>query len=155
MSRHEILYPQNPLMKNRMTFLPSLFCSAFMLLLLGAGQVVRAQSFGMDYPSGVSAPGGADAGFSFNPYTGGASRTVTDLKIDGAVSAYPLVFARTFFTRKDSAAESAAPANFFGGYWRHSFQWDVVPHYTVVPPTQPSDNYPDYISVYFPDGRRL
>ena len=89
--------------------------------------------------------GNTNTGCSYDPLTGNATRSITDLVVAGSVGTYPLAFSRTANSRYQQ------DENFgFGqaGSWRHSYAWEIdgaEESNSNFAPTQ----YP----VYFPDGR--
>jgi RHS repeat-associated protein len=76
--------------------------------------------------------GEVTTGCSYDPYTGNAKRTITDLVVPGAVGKYGLTYSRTWNSR-------------FGA-WSHSFNWAIADVYK--PQSQAM-----YYGVSFPDGR--
>src|SRR5437868_7985268 len=99
---------------------------------------------GNDNPTGPSGQfnGNVTTAASYDPYTGNAKRSVTDLVVAGAVGSYPLAFGRISNSRAD-----VMPDFQFGpsGNWRHSYSWEADP--------SPVDDPTSYFSVHFPDGR--
>lgn len=119
-------------------------------------QHAKAQT-GEDNPTGESGRfnGNVTTGVSYDPYTGNATRSVTDLVVPGAVGAYPLAFIRTMNSRY--TPDSNAPALQFGdgGGWRHNYEW-AIQSLTIVSSAQNKDTVmPSVYTVYFPDGRRV
>ncbi|MEY2508897.1 MAG: hypothetical protein QOH01_3226, partial [Verrucomicrobiota bacterium] len=113
---------------------------------------------GDDNPTGTSGRfnGNITTGCSYDPYTGNATRSVTDLAVAGAVGAYPLAFTRTMNTRYTPGAGTLE----FGqaGTWRHNYQWSIDPisftgwgAYNWMPPSY-QVNYPDGRRVLFASG---
>ena len=85
---------------------------------------------------------------SYDPYTGNATRSITDLVMAGGVGSYPLAFTRTLNSRY-----SAGVGPEFGRaiFWSHSYQWSIEDEAT-------SDNtaaYPPSFTVNYPDGRSV
>lgn len=117
---------------------------------------------GNDNPTGPSGlfNGNVTSGGSYDPYTGNATRSVTDLVVAGGVGAYPLAFTRTMNSRYTPGAGTLE----FGqaGTWRHSYQWSIDPisfqnsgpNRWYVMPTNYSVNYPDGRRVFFNAGNR-
>ena len=108
---------------------------------------------GNDNPTGISGiyNGNVTTAGSYDPYTGNATRSVTDLVVPGAVGGYPLAFTRTMNTRYTPGVGTLE----FGqaGTWRHNYQWSIDPisftgwaAYNWMPPSY---------SVNYPDGRRV
>jgi RHS repeat-associated protein len=89
---------------------------------------------GNDNPTGPTGEfsGEVTTGCSYDPYTGNATRTVTDLTVAGAVGKYGLSYARTWNSRN--------------GYWADSFSWSIADVYKPV-------NQAMHWAVIFPDGR--
>ena len=114
----------------------------------------RAQ-MGNDNPTGVSGfyNGNVQTGGSYDPYTGNATRSVTDLVVAGGVGKYPLAFTRTMNTRYTPGAGTLE----FGqsGTWRHNYQWSIDSF--SFQSNAPDKWYamPLVYTVNYPDGRRL
>src|ERR1017187_6938179 len=89
---------------------------------------------GNDNPTGPAGQfnGEVTTGCPYDPYTGNATRTVTDLTVAGAVGKYGLSYARTWNSRN--------------GYWANSFSWSIANVYKPV-------NQAMHWTVFFPDGR--
>jgi RHS repeat-associated protein len=103
---------------------------------------------GNDNPTGPAGQfnGNITTGCSYDPYTGNATRAITDIVIAGTVGSYPLAFSRVSNSRS-----SELPAFQFGvaGSWRHSYSWELnATEESTHPNFQPTE-YP----VFFPDGR--
>src|SRR6266700_2663460 len=83
---------------------------------------------GGDNPTGTSGQynGNATTGGSYDPYTGNATRSITDLTVTGAVGSYPLAFTRTMNSRYTAGAGNV-PAFGSAGTWTHSYQWTIDP----------------------------
>lgn len=102
---------------------------------------------GNNNPGGVSGifNGQVTTGCSYDPYTGNATRSITDIAVAGAVGQYPLALVRT--------ANSRAPAttqvfSAWGG-WNHNYNWILEDS-----PTSTTQNFqPARFTVDFPDGR--
>src|SRR6266487_2832321 len=92
-------------------------------------------------PAGIFNGNVTTAG-SYDPYTGNAVRSVTDIVVAGAVGKYPLAFTRS--------ANSRAPLLNVSGNWKHSYQWSIGSAYFVTPNGQPTT-----YDIQFPDGRYL
>lgn len=102
--------------------------------------------------------GNSTTGCSYDPYTGNATRTVTDLTVGGAVGAYPLQWSRTMNSREASTAPDGTTPNGFGGGggWRHSYSWDLADGPEYGPnTTYPDPPSPSSYGVQFPDGRTI
>jgi hypothetical protein len=99
---------------------------------------------GNNNPGGVAGifNGNVTTGCSYDPYTGNAHRTVTDIIVAGAVGEYPLALTRTSNSRN-------AWGNAFGvpGAWRHNYQWSI--QVSARGTAQQDIHY----TVDFPDGR--
>src|ERR1051325_383667 len=127
---------------------------AFVLFILLAPLSVRGQ-LGNDNPTGIAGffNGDVNTAGSYDPYTGTATRSVTDISVAGAVGAYPLAFTRTMNSRYTSSGDKRQ----FGpsGNWRHSYQWTIE---QVV--LQKSDStkwtaMPTTYTLDYPDGRNI
>jgi RHS repeat-associated protein len=126
----------------------------FCALVLVMTTSLRAQ-IGNDNPTGTSGVfnGNVNTGCSYDPYTGNATRSVTDLAVAGAVGTYPLAFTRTMNTRYTPGAGTLE----FGqaGTWRHNYQWSID---TIsFQDSGPNRWYamPGSYWVNYPDGRRV
>jgi RHS repeat-associated protein len=99
---------------------------------------------GNNNPGGVAGifNGNVTTGCSYDPYTGNAHRTITDIIVAGAVGEYPLALTRTSNSRN-------AWGNAFGlpGAWRHNYQWSI--QVSARGTAQQDIHY----TVDFPDGR--
>src|SRR5260370_106702 len=104
---------------------------------------------GGDNPTGTSGQfnGNVTTGGSYDPYTGNATRSVTDLVVAGGVGSYPLAFTRTMNSRY-TAGTNNPPAFGAAGTWTHGYQWSIDP-VTV------SSGLPASYNVNYPDGRRI
>jgi YD repeat-containing protein len=103
---------------------------------------------GNDNPSGLSGTfnGNVTTGCSYDPYTGNATRSITDISVSGAVGQYPLALVRTYNSRN---ASYTSP--FGQGGWNHSYNWLLEGS-----PTSSIPNfYPTSYTVDFPDGRQV
>jgi hypothetical protein len=110
--------------------------------IISQGGVLRADP-GDDNPAGISGEfnGMVTTGCSYDPYTGNAKRSITDVAAVGAVGAYPLAFTRSMNSRVDASAGVNYP---FGkaGAWRHAFQWEIK--FNTSPPRyNPCDVVPE------------
>lgn len=110
-----------------------LFC-----LVMGAATALYGQ--GMDNPTGPAGMfnGNVTTGCSYDPYTGNAMRSVTDIAISGAVGSYPLALTRTFNSR-------------LGGAWVNNYTWSIAPGSRHTG----DRSYPAEYAIEFPDGRRI
>ena len=114
---------------------------------------------GNDNPTGSAGDfnGDVTTGCRYDPYTGNAKRTVTDLAVAGGVGAYPLVFTRISNSRGyvvfDNTGGGGQNADFgSGGNWLHSYQWTIDPRNQANgarPPSKAIVNYPDGRAVTF------
>ena len=77
---------------------------------------------GNNNPTGVSGifNGQVTTGCSYDPYTGNAHRTITDIVVAGAVGEYPLALTRTSNSRNAWGSAFGLP-----GAWRHNYQWTI------------------------------
>src|SRR6266487_116788 len=98
-------------------------------------------------PSGVSGifNGQIETGCSYDPWTGNATRSLTDIFVAGAVGEYPLALVRTANSRTPSTTEV------FGqwGGWNHNYNWTM----DDSPVTNTQNSHPVKYTVNFPDGR--
>src|SRR5207302_3843556 len=98
--------------------------TSFVSIALGAVLVVALWApadaqVGNDNPTGPSGifNGEVTTADDYDPYTGNARRSVTDIAVAGAVGTYPLAFTRTYNSR------NAGLQSYFGNapVWRHSY----------------------------------
>jgi RHS repeat-associated protein len=101
---------------------------------------------GGDNPTGVAGifNGNVTTGCSYDPYTGNATRTVTDISVAGAVGEYGLSLSRTFSSRNGWGHDFG-----MAGAWHHNYNWDVEDSATSTT----SGFQPGSYTVDFPDGR--
>lgn len=106
----------------------------FLGILLGASQLQG--QVGNNNPTGPTGDfnGEITTGGSYDPYTGNAKRTITDIDVAGAMGKYGLSYSRTWNSR--------------GHRWSGSYEWSID-SLDFVPTTQTVLNY----TVRFPDGR--
>lgn len=79
---------------------------------------------GNDNPTGPSGVfnGNVTTGCSYDPYTGNAMRSVTDLVVAGGMGTYPLAFSRV----ANSRFQQYYSFQFGGaGGWQHSYSWSI------------------------------
>ncbi|MFZ1219326.1 MAG: RHS repeat-associated core domain-containing protein [Chthoniobacterales bacterium] len=110
-----------------------LFLRSFLpALLLISFSELRAQ--GDNNPTGVAGMfnGNVTTGCSYDPYTGNATRTITDIVVAGAVSDYGLSLSRTWNSRTPEE-------------WQQSHQWSIE--------AEDSLPVPESYVVRYPDGR--
>jgi RHS repeat-associated protein len=96
-------------------------------------------------PAGASGifNGQVTTGCSYDPYTGNATRSITDIAVAGSVGEYPLALVRTANSRTPSMT------GVFGwdGGWNHNYNWTVedspVAHTQNFPPVKYTVNFPD------------
>ncbi len=114
------------------------------LLLLFLASPLHAQ-VGNNNPSGVSGIfNGLAGGGGYDPYTGNATRSITDIAVAGAVGQYPLALVRTYNSRTPSYTSP-----FGTGGWNHNYNWILEDS-----PTSGTSNFhPTRYTVDFPDGR--
>ena len=120
---------------------PRLFPVFLLLILLASLPELDAQ-VGNNNPTGVSGVfnGNVTTGCSYDPYTGNAHRTITDIVVAGAVGQYPLALTRTSNSRDAAGSAFGLP-----GAWRHNYQWTIE---------NVSTWHQDmHYTVHFPDGR--
>ena len=116
------------------------------LLFLALASPLHAQ-VGNQNPSGVSGifNGQVNTGCSYDPYTGNAMRSITDIAVAGAVGQYPLALVRTANSRSPSTTEVFG----FAGGWNHNYNWILEDS-----PNGNAQNFqPKRYTVEFPDGR--
>lgn len=94
---------------------------------------------GNDNPTGPAGAfnGSVGTGCSYDPYTGNATRVVTDISVDGAVGRIPLALSRIYNSRA-TLGTAFGPA----GSWQHNYNWSM-----------PSQDDLSSLEVDFPDGR--
>jgi hypothetical protein len=117
-----------------------------LFVLLSLASELRAQ-VGDNNPTGVSGifNGEINTGCSYDPWTGNATRSITDIAVAGAAGAYPLALVRTANSRTPSTTEVFGSA----GGWNHNYNW-------ILEDSPNSDNqsfHPTRYTVDFPDGR--
>jgi RHS repeat-associated protein len=105
---------------------------------------------GNDNPTGPSGAFNGNIGTtcSYDPYTGNAMRTVTDITVSGGVGTIPLALTRIYNSR------SASPINtLFGvaGSWQHNYTWSIPDGDETGDPNNVP--LPSSYAVSFPDGR--
>jgi RHS repeat-associated protein len=102
---------------------------------------------GNQNPAGASGAfnGQVNTGCSYDPYTGNATRSVTDIAVAGAVGEYPLALVRTANSRAPSTTEVFG----WAAGWNHNYNWILEDS-----PTSTTQNFqPKRYTVEFPDGR--
>jgi RHS repeat-associated protein len=121
-------------------FLVALAVTASLTIRITSGQV------GNDNPTGFAGQfnGNITTGCSYDPYTGNATRAVTDIVVAGTVGEYPLAFSRVSNSRGEGSGAFGA-----GGSWTHSYEWRLI-----APEMSRTFNFhPTSYPVSFPDGR--
>ncbi len=103
---------------------------------------------GNDNPTGPAGffNGNVATGGSYDPYTGNATRSVTDIAIPNAAGTYPLAFTRTANSRLGGGAWFG-----YSGGWRHNYGWSLNLSETHFVPGFNPLSY----SVFYPDGRSI
>jgi RHS repeat-associated protein len=102
---------------------------------------------GNNNPTGVAGifNGQVNTGCSYDPYTGNATRSITDIAVAGAVGEYPLALVRSANSRAPSTTEVFG----WAGGWNHNYNWILEDS-----PTSNTANFqPKRYTVVFPDGR--
>ena len=102
---------------------------------------------GNNNPGGVSGifNGQINTGCGYDPYTGNATRSITDIIVAGAVGEYPLALVRTANSRTPSTSEAIG----YGGGWNHNYYWTMDDSGVGY-----AQNFsPGQYTVNFPDGR--
>jgi hypothetical protein len=90
-----------------------------LLVLFTSASSVRAQ-VGGDNPTGVSGIfNGNLENTGVDPWTGNATRSITDISVAGAVGEYPLALVRTANSRAPSTTEVFS----WSGGWNHNYNW--------------------------------
>jgi RHS repeat-associated protein len=118
----------------------------FILALVFASLCPLHAQVGNNNPSGASGifNGQVNTGCSYDPYTGNATRSITDIAVAGAVGEYPLALVRTSNSRNPSTTEWFG----YAGGWNHNYNW------TVEDSSRGAQNFrPARYTVNFPDGR--
>jgi RHS repeat-associated protein len=119
--------------------------------------ISRADDPGDDNPTGVSGEfnGNVTTGCYYDPYTGNATRAITDINVPGAVGMYPLAFVRSMKSRVETTPGLVYPFG-IAGAWRHSYQWEIKPQdfFFYGEPCDVSIPPLDYVVTY-PDGRKV
>jgi RHS repeat-associated protein len=116
------------------------------LLFLALVSPLHAQ-VGDNSPGGHSGifNGQIHTGCSYDPYTGNATRSITDIAVAGAVGEYPLALVRTANSRNPSTTEVFA----WAGGWNHNYNWILEDSASTTTQNFPPAAY----TVDFPDGR--
>ena len=119
---------------------------AALALALGSVSQLLAQ-VGDNNPSGHSGifNGQVNTGCSYDPWTGNATRSITDISVAGAVGEYPLALVRAANSRNPSTTEVFG----FAGGWNHNYNWILEDSSTGNTQNFPPSTY----TVDFPDGR--
>jgi hypothetical protein len=86
--------------------------------------------------------GQINTGCSYDPYTGNATRSITDIAVAGAVGEYPLALVRTANSRAPSTTEVFG----WAGGWNHNYNW-------ILEDSPRGPINPKRYTVEFPDGR--
>jgi RHS repeat-associated protein len=127
----------------------SLAKAGLLTLALAFASLPRLQAqVGDNNPGGVAGVfnGNVTTGCSYDPYTGNAHRTITDIIVAGAVGEYPVALTRTSNSRSAWANAFSLP-----GAWRHNYEWVLQDS-----PESTSPNFqPTLYRVDFPDGRAM
>lgn len=98
---------------------------------------------GNDNPDGASGIfNGQAGGCGYDPYTGNATRSITDISVAGAVGAYPLALVRTANSRAPSTTEVFS----WSGGWNHNYNW-------ILEDSPLGSIQPKLYTVDLPDGR--
>lgn len=109
-------------------------------------------SQGNDNPTGVAGEfnGSVTTGCHYDPYTGNAKRSVTDLVVAGGIGTYPLEFTRISNSREQVFADNSDGGQSadlgVAGAWLHSYQWTIdskLQANGARPPSKATVNYPD------------
>src|ERR1041385_2064862 len=101
---------------------------------------------GNNNPSGPSGIFNGQVGAcGYDPYTGNATRSITDIAVSGAVGEYPLALVRTSNSRGASATEAFG----WAGNWNHNYNWRMEDSNR----SGVQNFAPTAYTVDFPDGR--
>jgi RHS repeat-associated protein len=100
---------------------------------------------GSNNPTGVSGifNGNITTGCSYDPYTGNATRSITDIAVSAAAGQYPLALVRTYNSRSGVGSG-------FGIQWTHNYSWAIE---SSAPQNHPFT--PSSYTVNYPDGRKV
>jgi len=136
------------------TIFSSKFAPVMALTILVSFAPVLRADLGGDNPTGTSGQynGNITTGCSYDPYTGNATRSITDLVVAGGVGTYPLAFTRTMNSRYTVGVVGNAPAFGSAGTWTFNYQWSID-KVTVV--KTGSIGLPASYNINYPDGRRV
>jgi RHS repeat-associated protein len=120
--------------------------SCLLFLLYSASLSSVHAQVGDNNPTGASGIfNGQAGGCGYDPYTGNATRSITDIAVADAVGEYPLALVRTANSRAPSTTEVFG----WGGGWNHNYNWILEDS-----PTSNNQNVqPKRYTVEFPDGR--
>jgi hypothetical protein len=102
---------------------------------------------GNQNPAGASGAfnGQVHTGCSYDPFTGNATRSITDIAVAGAVGEYPLALVRTANSRSPSTTEVFG----WSGGWNHNYNWILE----NSPSSNQANFQPTRYTVDFADGR--
>ena len=120
----------------------SLFCCSF-----GLSQILA--QVGNDNPTGSAGEfnGDVTTGCHYDPYTGNAKRSITDITVQGSVGTYPLSFTRISNGRYSVGYDDTGTglSSDFGsdGNWVHSYQWAIDTAARFAKPTRFVVRYDD------------
>lgn len=133
----------------------SLFQNVIIVLTLLICARAFSTELGDNNPTGVAGEfnGNVTTGGSYDPFTGNATRSITDIVVPGAVGAYPLAFTRTM----NSRVFDPNVAHPFGvpGNWRYSYQWEIAPWFQSSSSNTVWQTLPNSYAVTYPDGRKV
>jgi len=132
------------------TYIPPMnilfYRKSFVLVAVGylVAQGILRADLGDSNPTGAAGQfnGNVTTGCSYDPFTGNAMRTITDMSVPGAIGAYGLSLTRYWNSRLAATGEFIVPD------WTWSHQWSIDS--ITIPLGHPPTG--DYI-VRFPDGR--
>src|SRR5215831_13946556 len=119
----------------------------FILALFFASFCPLHAQVGINNPTGASGifNGQINTGCSYDPYTGNATRSITDIAVAGAVGEYPLALVRTANSRAPSTTELFG----WAGGWNHNYNWRMADSTR----SGVQNFVPTSYTVDFPDGR--
>jgi hypothetical protein len=103
-----------------------------------------------------------ETGCGYTPHSGNGSRSVTDLKMPGALGVYGLDFTRYWNSIPNfhDSEWAVYPTEFGFSGWSHSWKWHAVYAEECAVQTDPNDEvgeelYKMSITITFPDGHAL
>ena len=97
-------------------------------------------------PVYITGPGGSyngkiTTGGSYDPYTLNASRTVTDVVVNGSVTKIPLTFTRSLGSRFDTSIFGESKVAFLGSVWAINLEWQLEEVANTTGSTSPPSSW--------------